>query len=58
MARYIYELAGLFHQFYNHCRILGVHPELQQARLGLVTAVRITIGNGLRILGISAPERM
>ena len=58
IARYVYELAGLFHQFYNHCRILGVEPGLQQARLALITAVRITITNGLTILGVSAPEKM
>jgi arginyl-tRNA synthetase len=58
LARYVFELAGLFHQFYNQCRILGVDPELQQARLGLITAVRITIANGLGILGVTAPEHM
>ena len=58
IARYAHELAGLFHGFYNQCRIIGVDPELQVARLGLVTAVRHTLRNALKILGITAPERM
>lgn len=58
VATYIYELAGLFHSFYNQCRILGVDPELQQARMALVKAVGHTIRHGLTILGVSAPERM
>lgn len=58
MARYVFELAGLFHQFYNHCRIIQEDKELAKARLALITAVRITISNGLSILGVSAPEKM
>lgn len=58
VATYTYELAGLFHSFYNHCRILGVDSDLQQARLALVKAVGHTIRHGLGILGVSAPERM
>lgn len=58
VATYAYEVAGLFHSFYNQCRILGVEPELQQARIALVKAVGHTIRHGLGILGVSAPERM
>lgn len=58
IARFVYELAGLFHQFYNHCRIIQEDKELQTARLALITAVRITIANSLAILGVSAPEKM
>ena len=58
IARYCHELAGLFHGFYNQCRIIGVEPELQVARLGLVTAVQRTLRHGLGILGVSAPDRM
>ena len=58
IARYCHELASLFHAFYNQCRIIGVEPELQAARLGLVTAVRQVLRHGLGILGVSAPERM
>lgn len=58
VARYLYELAGDFHHFYKQCRILGIDEARQQARLGLVTAVRYVLAHGLGILGISAPERM
>ena len=58
VAHYVYELASLFHSFYNQCRILGVEPEVQQARLLLVIAVSHVLKHALDILGISAPERM
>ena len=58
VATYAYELAGLFHSFYNHCRILGVDKDVQQARIALVKAVGHTIRHALGILGVSAPERM
>jgi len=58
VAHYVYELASLFHSFYNQCRILGVEPEVQQARLLLVIAVQHVLKHALNILGISAPERM
>lgn len=58
VATYAYELAGLFHSFYNQCRILGVETDLQQARIALVKAVGHTIRHALGILGVSAPERM
>ncbi|MCI5837310.1 MAG: arginine--tRNA ligase [Veillonellaceae bacterium] len=58
IARYLYDLAGQFHSFYKQCRILGIDPSLQQARLGLITATRHILAHGLGILGISAPERM
>ena len=58
VATYAYELAGLFHSFYNQCRILGVETDLQQARIALVKAVGHAIRHALGILGVSAPERM
>ena len=58
VAHYVHDLAGLFHSFYNQCRILGVDPEVQQARIKLVQATRHTIKHALNILGVSAPERM
>ena len=58
IARFAYEMAGLFHQFYNHCRIIQEDKDLEKARLALITAVRITISNSLSILGVSAPEKM
>jgi arginyl-tRNA synthetase len=38
--------------------VLASEPELRQARLALVSAVRIVLSNGLRVLGITAPDRM
>lgn len=58
VARYVHELAGCFHSFYNQCRIMGVEPELADARLALVSAVQNTIHHALDILGVSAPEKM
>ncbi|MBP2663965.1 MAG: argS [Firmicutes bacterium] len=58
IARYAHELASLFHTFYNQCRIIGVEPEVQAARLALVTAVRSTVKQSLGILGVAAPEKM
>lgn len=58
IARYVHELAGLFHTFYNQCRIIGVDPDLQAARLALVTAVQTVIRHALKILGIAAPDKM
>lgn len=58
IARYVHELAALFHSFYNHCRIIGVDENLQQARLALVTAVLHVLTHALKILGITAPDKM
>lgn len=58
IARYAHELAGMFHTFYNQCRIMGVEPNLQLARIALVTAVRSTLRQALAILGVAAPEKM
>ena len=58
IARYLYDLASMFHSFYRQGRIIGVDPSLQQARLGLITAIALVLRQGLGILGISAPEKM
>lgn len=58
ISDYLYDLAGLFHQFYHNCRILQENDPLRQSRLHLAEATRITLRNGLEILGITAPERM
>ncbi len=58
IARYVLDLAGLFHSFYNHHRVLSENRPLQDARLVLMEAIRITIENGLQILGVSAPDQM
>ena len=62
VARYLEELAGVYHRFYDNCRVLPradeeLGPE-HLARLWLCAATRQTIANGLDLLGVSAPERM
>jgi arginyl-tRNA synthetase len=58
IVRYIFELAALFHSFYNAERVIAEDQGLMVARLSLLQAVRITLGNGLRVVGVRAPERM
>ncbi|MCK9896099.1 arginine--tRNA ligase [Frankia sp. AgB32] len=62
VARYLEELAGIYHRFYDACRVLpqGDEPAgpLTDARLLLVAATRVVLANGLGLLGVSAPERM
>ena len=62
VARYLEDLAGVFHKFFDSCRVLPLSDEpatdLNRARLWLVEASRIVLANGLGLLGVSAPERM
>lgn len=58
IARYAYDLAGLFHSFYYSCRCIGEEESLMNARLILVKAAETALYNVLRILEVSAPERM
>ena len=58
LARYVLDLAALFHTFYNSQRVLVDDESLRRARLSLVGAVKQIISNVLGILGVSAPERM
>jgi arginyl-tRNA synthetase len=55
---YLEELAAIFHKFYTFCRILGTEKDLAEARLALIGAVKIIIKNGLKVLGVEAPEKM
>ena len=58
ITRYIMELATDFHSFYNSCRVKNEDAELMAARLKLVDSVRIVMKGILRMLKITAPERM
>jgi arginyl-tRNA synthetase len=62
VARYLEDLAGDYHRFYDSCRVLPqgdeAPTELNSARLALCQATRQVIANGLGILGVTAPERM
>ncbi|NMA51815.1 MAG: arginine--tRNA ligase, partial [Peptococcaceae bacterium] len=58
IARYLHEVAGLLHSFYNSHRVITADKELTAARLVLMEATRITLKNALGLLGLTAPERM
>ena len=62
IARYLEELAGLYHRWYDTCRVipLGDDPvgDLHRTRLWLNDATGQVLRNGLDLLGVSAPERM
>jgi arginyl-tRNA synthetase len=59
VATYIQELAAAFHSFYNAEKVLDpTNEDMTRARLALITAVRTTIANALRLIGVSAPEKM
>ncbi|MCF7824437.1 MAG: arginine--tRNA ligase [Candidatus Marinimicrobia bacterium] len=56
---YLSELATALHKFYTEYKVIDLEqPALSQARLALLEAIQITLRNGLRILGISAPVQM
>ena len=62
VARYIEDLAGQYHRFYNDCRVLPLGDEkpteLNSSRATLCLATAQVISNGLDLLGVSAPEKM
>ncbi|MCT1404008.1 arginine--tRNA ligase [Paenibacillus sp. LC231] len=58
LIRYVYELASLFHSYYRAERVITEDADQTQARLTLLRAVRTVIANVLRLMGVSAPERM
>ncbi|CAH0345039.1 arginine--tRNA ligase [Bacillus sp. CECT 9360] len=59
MTNYIFDLASVFHSFYNAEKVLDTDDvERSKARLGLVKAVQITLKNALSLIGVSAPEKM
>ena len=56
--RYLVELAGCFHRFYTACHIRGEEHKLAQARLKLADTTRLVLKNGLKLIGVDAPEHM
>jgi arginyl-tRNA synthetase len=58
LVHYLRELASQFHSYYNAHQFLVDDAELRHARLNLIRAVRQVIHNGLRLLGVNAPESM
>ncbi len=58
IAGYAQELAGDFHVFYKHCRVIGVQPGKAASRLALCLVTKRVIHRCLHLLGVSAPETM
>jgi arginyl-tRNA synthetase len=58
LATFLRELAGNFHSYYNAHAILVDDEGLRSARMGLCLAVKQVLANGLKLLGVTAPERM
>ncbi|GIO39923.1 arginine--tRNA ligase [Paenibacillus antibioticophila] len=58
LVRYVYELAAMLHSYYRAERVITEDAEQTAARLVLLGAVRTVIANVLRLIGVSAPERM
>jgi len=58
IIRYVYELASMFHSYYKAERVITDDAAQTGARLALMAAIRIVIANVLRLIGVSAPERM
>lgn len=58
IANYIQDLAATFHSFYNAEKVINVdNKELTEARLALITSVKTTLANALKLIGVSAPEK-
>ncbi|HOW42197.1 MAG TPA: arginine--tRNA ligase [Candidatus Omnitrophota bacterium] len=55
---YLQEAAESFHKFYDKHKVLGTDIQLTQARLGLISAARIVLAQGLKLIGVSQPEQM
>ena len=56
--RYLQELAACFHRFYTACHIRGEEAAVRDARLKLADDTRIVLRNGLKLIGVDAPEKM
>ena len=56
--RCLQELAACFHRFYTACRIRGEEPQVAAARLKLADDTRMVLKNGLKLIGVDAPEKM
>jgi len=58
LAYYAQELATVFHSFYKQCRVVSDDEALSRARLKLVAAAKITLARTLRLMGMTAPDKM
>lgn len=58
LAAYALALSGEFHSFYRVCRVISEDASLSAARLKLVASAKMVLANALRLMGMTAPERM
>lgn len=58
VARYLYDLSTLLHSYYNAHRVIQEDEKLTRARISLLLGVAQVLKNGLRMIGVSAPEKM
>jgi len=58
LTTYSFQLANLFHKFYESHRVLSENKDLTAARVALLTSTKTVLRNGLFLLGIEAPEKM
>jgi arginyl-tRNA synthetase len=58
ITKYLQDIAGEFHSYYNKVRVITEDAELSQSRLGMCEAVKNVIRDGLNIIGVSAPVKM
>jgi len=58
LTNYLEELAAEFHNYYTQCTVISDDERLTRARLSLVSAVRVVLGNALHLLGVHIPEAM
>ena len=58
ITNYVYDLAAMLHNYYGKHRILTDDINVSSQRLSLIKTVQITINNALKLIGVSAPEKM
>ena len=58
LPHYAQEIAAVFHSFYKQCRVVSGDEALTKARLKLVSACKVVLGNTLALMGVNAPEQM
>ena len=58
LAKYLIDVAQAFNRFYIAHRVIGEDIATTKARIGVVTATKTVLANGLNLLGIQAPEQM
>lgn len=58
ICRYVQDLAGEFHSFYNSNRVICEDKDLMKSRICLIYAIKTVLKNALDILAVNAPEKM